>query len=98
MLISLHKHYGLPWVTYFGGVGGGGRGVGHHRGMGFKFHNSSAVEVASNKSPFYPPMEQIGGVKWSIRVRGCHLSLGFGSLGRFKDSSPGETHRAGIAR
>lgn len=59
--------------------------------MGFKFHNSSAVEVASSKSPFYPPMEQIGGVKWSIRVRGCHLSLDFGSLGRFKDLTRGNS-------
>lgn len=35
-------------------------------------------------------MEQIGGVKWSIRVRGSQLSLDIGSLGQFKDLSPGE--------
>lgn len=78
---------GLPWVTYFERVGVQGL--------------DTSEDLVSNfttvlqwrwppKCPFYPPMEQIGGVKWRIRVRGTQLSLDFGSLGQFKGFSPDE--------
>lgn len=77
---------GLPWVTYFKRVG--------VQGLVTKedlvSHFTTVLQWRwPPKSPFDPPMEQIGGVKWSIRVRGTQLSLDFASPGQFKDELTG---------